>query len=255
MVQGKTIRIYLDYAGTLSVDGQLGEWSLTFHELEPTRLVALQGVSAVAEPGTYELEIRLRESPDDPATFAFRQPVPLILGGYGFDPVLDVPGVTLDPETIAAEQQIWDLITGEATPERMWEGTFSFPATRTTVFPSVFGSRRNYNREGYYNYHTGQDFYSLMGEPIPAAARGRVVLARSLTVRGNTVVIDHGWGVFTAYAHQSQMRVTEGDMVEEGQLIGLVGNTGRVAAPHLHWEVIVGGVPVDPLEWVETEFP
>jgi murein DD-endopeptidase MepM/ murein hydrolase activator NlpD len=212
-------------------------------------------VSAVAEPGTYDLEIRLREGSDDPAYYTFRQPVPLISGGYGFDPVLDVPGVTLDPATIAAEQQIWDLITGEATPERMWEGAFSYPATRTTVFPSVFGSRRNYNQGGYYNYHTGQDFYSLMGEPIPAAARGRVVMARSLTVRGNTVVIDHGWGVFTAYAHQSQMRVSEGDLVEEGQVIGLVGNTGRVAAPHLHWEVLVGGIPVDPLEWVGTEFP
>ncbi len=255
MVQGKTVRIFLDYAGSSIVDGQLGEWSLSFHELEPERLVALQGVSAVAEPGTYDLEIRLRVGPDDPAYYAFRQPVPLIGGGYGFDPVLDVPGVTLDPATIAAEQQIWDLITGEATPERMWEGAFSYPATRTTVFPSVFGSRRNYNQQGYYNYHTGQDFYSLMGEPIPAAARGQVVMARSLTVRGNTVVIDHGWGVFTAYAHQSQMRVTEGDMVEEGQIIGLVGNTGRVAAPHLHWEVLVGGIPVDPLEWVETVFP
>lgn len=255
MVQGKTVRIYLDYAGPSFVDGQLGEWSLTFHELEPSRLVALQGVSAIAEPGTYDLEIRLREGPDEPAFFTFRQPVPLIPGGYGFDPVLDVPGVTLDPAAIAAEQQIWDLFTGEATPERMWEGSFSYPATRTSVFPSVFGSRRNYNQQGYYNYHTGQDFYSLMGEPIPAAARGRVVMARSLTVRGNTIVIDHGWGVFTAYAHQSQMRVAEGDVVEGGQVIGLVGNTGRVAAPHLHWEVIVGGVPVDPLEWVETEFP
>jgi LysM repeat protein len=125
MVQGKTVRIYLDYAGSAIVDGQLGEWSLSFHELDPARLVALQGVSAVAEPGTYDLEIRLREGTDDPAYYAFRQPVPLISGGYGFDPVLDVPGVTLDPATIAAEQQIWDLITGEATPERMWEGAFS----------------------------------------------------------------------------------------------------------------------------------
>ncbi len=255
LVQGRTARIYLDLTEQVSADGHLGEWPITFHQLDPTRLVALQGVSAVAEPGTYDLEISLRASPESSTLYAYRQPLPLVLGGYGFDPVLDVPGVTLDQETIRAEQELWESVTGVVTPERLWEGPFSFPATRTTVFPSVFGSRRNYNQQGYYNYHTGLDFYSLMGEPIPAAARGRVVLAQSLTIRGNSTVIDHGWGVYTAYLHQSQIRVEVGDMVEVGQEIGLVGNTGRVAAPHLHWEVLVGGVPVNPLEWVESEFP
>jgi murein DD-endopeptidase MepM/ murein hydrolase activator NlpD len=255
LVQGHTARITLDLTGGASAEGHLGESPITFHQLEPMRLVGLQGMSAVAEPGYFDLEISLHASPESPAFYAFRQPLPLILGGYGFDPVLDVPGVTLDPATIAAEQELWGSITGVVTPERLWEGAFTYPATRTTVFPSMFGSRRNYNQLGYYNYHTGQDFYSLMGEPIPAAARGRVVFAQSLTIRGNTTLIDHGWGVFTAYLHQSQIRVEVGEMVEAGQEIGLVGNTGRVAAPHLHWEVLVGGVPVDPLEWVEMVFP
>jgi len=255
LVQGHTARILLDMSEQMWAEGKLGEWDLTFHQLEPMRLVALQGLSAVAEPGTYDLQISLRASSEGSELYAFRQPVPLTLGGFGFDPVIDVPGVTMDPATISAEQELWESITGIVSPERLWDGAFAFPATRTTVFPSLFGSRRNYNQLGYYNYHTGQDFYSLMGDPITAAARGRVVFAQSLTVRGNTTVIDHGWGVFTAYAHQTQFRAAVGDLVEAGDTIGLVGNTGRAAGPHLHWEVLVGGVPVDPLEWVGTEFP
>jgi len=68
-------------------------------------------------------------------------------------------------------------------------------------------------------------------------------------------VIDHGWGVYTAYGHQSEILVQVGDQVQKGQLIGLVGETGRVSGPHLHWEVIVGGVQVDPLQWLAREFP
>ncbi len=67
--------------------------------------------------------------------------------------------------------------------------------------------------------------------------------------------IDHGWGVFTGYLHQSELLVSEGDWVEVGDEIGLVGYTGRATGPHLHWEVWVGGVPVNPLEWTSTSFP
>ena len=68
-------------------------------------------------------------------------------------------------------------------------------------------------------------------------------------------MIDHGWGVYTGYLHQSEIMVKVGDHVEAGQVIGLVGGTGRVTGPHLHWEVWVGGVQVDPLEWLEKIFP
>ncbi|HEY69201.1 MAG TPA: peptidoglycan DD-metalloendopeptidase family protein [Anaerolineae bacterium] len=255
LVQGNTARVLLTLTEQSWAEGRLGEWSLSFHELEPLQLVALQGVSAIADPGTYDLEIELRASPESPTRYAFRQPIPLIPAYFGYDPVLEVSGVTTDPATIEAEQELWDSIMAEVSPERFWDGPFAFPATRTEVFPSVFGSRRNYNRIGYYTYHTGLDFYSLMGEDITAAASGRVVFAQSLTIRGNSVVLDHGWGVFTAYLHQSRILVSVGDMVEKGQTIGLVGNTGRVAAPHLHWEVVVGGVPVDPMEWTSTAFP
>jgi murein DD-endopeptidase MepM/ murein hydrolase activator NlpD len=82
-----------------------------------------------------------------------------------------------------------------------------------------------------------------------------VVFAGPLTVRGNATMIDHGLGVFTGYMHQSELLVKVGDRVEKGQIIGRVGNTGRVEGPHLHFEVLVGGVPVNPLDWLNKEFP
>jgi len=82
-----------------------------------------------------------------------------------------------------------------------------------------------------------------------------VAFTGSLIVRGDTTYIDHGWGVYSGYFHQSEIYVTEGEMVERGQVIGKVGGSGRATGPHLHWEIWVGGVPVDPLDWVEMEFP
>jgi murein DD-endopeptidase MepM/ murein hydrolase activator NlpD len=177
----------------------------------------------------------------------------VVAGDYGFDPVLIVPQETLDPATTAAENEMVASIVAVASPERLWEGAFQFPSTGG--YTSRFGWRRNYNNMGYTSYHTGLDFAGGTGLPILAPARGRVVFAGPLDVRGNLTFIDHGWGVFTGYLHQSEILVSAGEIVEPGQTIGLVGGTGRVTGPHLHWEVWVGGVPVDPLEWTETVFP
>jgi len=68
-------------------------------------------------------------------------------------------------------------------------------------------------------------------------------------------MIDHGWGVYTGYMHQSEILVNVGDQVEAGQIIGKVGETGRVEGPHLHWEVWVGGIQVDPLDWLNNIYP
>ncbi len=82
-----------------------------------------------------------------------------------------------------------------------------------------------------------------------------MVFAGQLPIKGNFTVIDHGWGVYTGYAHQAEILVNVGDVVETGQRIGTIGNTGRSVGPHLHWEVWVNGIPVDPIDWVEKNFP
>jgi len=74
-------------------------------------------------------------------------------------------------------------------------------------------------------------------------------------VRGNTTIIDHGWGVYSGFWHQSKFYVQVGDIVEQGQVIGEVGGTGRVTGPHLHWELWVNGIQVDPYDWLIQAYP
>jgi murein DD-endopeptidase MepM/ murein hydrolase activator NlpD len=82
-----------------------------------------------------------------------------------------------------------------------------------------------------------------------------VVFTGLKTVRGNATIIDHGWGVYSGFWHQSEILVQVGQKVETGDIIGKVGGTGRVTGPHLHWEIWVNGIQVNPLEWLQEPFP
>lgn len=253
--QGDTLALRADPGAAIAISGSLGEWDLSFVPDTDGTLVALQGIDALAEPGLFELSLSALDEEAEPL-YEFSQPFPIRSGGYGFDPVLFVPDETIQPENTRAEDEKLRALTQPATPNKRWDGPFSFPYTHyTDSFPSVFGTRRNYNNMGYTAYHTGLDFYGGTGVPILAPAPGTVVFAGALTVRGLTTILDHGWGVYTLYLHQSEILVEEGQEVAAGDTIGLVGATGRVTGPHLHWEVQVGGVPVQPLDWVERGYP
>src|SRR5262249_46646663 len=95
--------------------------------------------------------------------------------------------------------------------------------------------------------HAGADFPAPVGTPIHAPAGGRIVLARDLYFTGNTVVIDHGLGLFSLLAHLSQIDVQEGASVAADQIVGLVGATGRVTGAHLHWAVRLNDARIDPV--------
>ena len=120
---------------------------------------------------------------------------------------------------------------------------------------SLFGTRRSYNDGALWGYHAGVDLCGGLGTPIYAAADGVVVLAENLEVRGGAVILDHGWGVYTGYWHLSAIEVQPGQQVQAGDEIGLAGSTGRSTGPHLHWELWVGGVPVNPLTWLQQAWP
>ena len=139
----------------------------------------------------------------------------------------------------------------------MWDGQFTVPVPLelSNCWTSLFGNRRSYNGSEYKYFHSGLDFCGRVGTELYAAATGKVVYTGSLIVRGNVVVIDHGWGVYTAYDHLSETIVQPGDLVQPGQVVGLGGDTGRTTGPHLHWEVWVGGVQVDPADWLENSYP
>jgi murein DD-endopeptidase MepM/ murein hydrolase activator NlpD len=251
--QGHTavIEVVLEEDGALT--GTLGEWTLNVMAApdDPWTRVALQGIHALADPGLYDLSLSF--SPPDGPAFTFAQPVRIEAEDYNREYVT-VPSETLDPANTVPEDSLIASLVGQVSPERMWEGPFQFPTDYYETFPSVFGSRRNYNETGWKYYHTGLDLYGNDQTEIHAPAPGVVVFAGPLTVRGNATYIDHGWGVFTGYLHQSQLLVEAGDRVEAGDLIGMVGATGRVTGPHLHWEVWVGGVPVQPLDWTARDY-
>jgi murein DD-endopeptidase MepM/ murein hydrolase activator NlpD len=114
---------------------------------------------------------------------------------------------------------------------------------------SGFGVRSIYNGEPRAP-HNGADFASPLGTPVSAPGGGRVVLAESLYFTGRTVVIDHGLGLVSLLAHLSRIDVREGTDVVTGAQIGLVGATGRVTGPHLHWTVRLQGARVDPLSLI-----
>lgn len=244
--QGRTISIRFE--GPNEVSGQLGDQELVVTSTEEGSSLALQGVHALEEPGLLELELALD------ASTRYSQPIVVRDGGYGQE-FLQVPPETLDPANTEPEDELVARIVSSVTSERLWDGTFSYPSTFFDAFPSFFGTRRSYNGSEFIYYHTGLDLYGSSSTPVLAPARGRVAFSDFLTVRGNVTYIDHGWGVYTGYLHQSESLVQPGDLVEPGQTIGFVGGTGRVTGPHLHWEIWVGGVPVDPIEWTLTEFP
>jgi murein DD-endopeptidase MepM/ murein hydrolase activator NlpD len=180
-------------------------------------------------------------------------------GDYPREDILLNDPSTIDPATTESELQNILALTAPFTPVRYWNGIFNSPAVDPNCFTSRYGTRRTYkviNSDFEVpGFHTGLDFCGGEGLQITASAPGKVVFAAPLTVRGNATIIDHGWGVYSGIWHQSAIFVHVGDVVEQGQVIGLVGGTGRVTGAHLHWEVWVNGVQVNPLNWLDQAYP
>ena len=126
---------------------------------------------------------------------------------------------------------------------RMWGNEVVLPREDRTT--SIFGQGRVFNGQ-VSSRHTGMDLDGETGDTIYAAATGMVDLAGQFELAGNNVYLNHGGGLVTAYFHMDRQLVAEGDTVQAGQPIGLIGETGRVTGPHLHWVVRYGWTSVDP---------
>jgi murein DD-endopeptidase MepM/ murein hydrolase activator NlpD len=258
--QGGTGEIVVQPANGATLTGLLVDKPLHFFPLGDGRMVALQGVHAMLDPGLYPL--RLDATLPDGTRQSFEQMILVISGNYPEDPLLVVSSEFIDPAVTDPELNQVIGITAPATPDKLWSGQFTSPAIQyadATYFTSRFGNRRVYEGQGtsleITGFHTGLDFGGGTGLPISAPAAGRVVFAGPLTVRGNATIIDHGWGIYSGFWHQSEIKVKVGDVVEQGQTIGLVGGTGRVTGAHLHWEIWVNGIQVDPLDWLNGTYP
>jgi murein DD-endopeptidase MepM/ murein hydrolase activator NlpD len=141
-------------------------------------------------------------------------------------------------------------ICRESIPKRLWDGAFlSLPGGAPL---SLFGDRRAYRYDDKivdHQTHLGYDLASLRGAAVPAANTGRVVHAGPLGIYGQTVILDHGLGLFTVYGHLRAIDVVLGATVERGQDIGKTGETGLAGGDHLHFSTAIHGVHVDPVEW------
>ncbi len=146
-------------------------------------------------------------------------------------------------------------LAAKTQPRPLWDGAFVQP-TNTKVF-SNFAETRTYRYHGQpvdTQIHYGYDLAAVQHGPVPAANSGTVVFTGPLSIYGNTVVVDHGLGLQTLYAHLSSIDVKEGDQVTKGQELGRSGSSGLALGDHLHFEVLINGVSVTPLEWWDAKW-
>ena len=152
-----------------------------------------------------------------------------------------------------SEYAMLDELTQETTLIRYWEGS-GFGVPTTAELSSPFGAVRFFN-ETYETRHTGWDFNGGLGDTMNATANGRVVFADNMAIRGNYVLIDHGYGIYSGYAHLSVINVVAGQFVRYGQVIGLAGTTGRSSSPHLHFEMRLNEKWIDPIQFINMWIP
>jgi len=209
---------------------------------------ALVGVDLGQDPGKYDLK-SAAQLPDGGA-FSCSVNISVQEGKFAVEK-LSVAKEFVEPsaeENARAEKEGQHLheIYSTVTPERLWAGRFRLPLDGARNAKN-FGRRRVLNGQPR-SPHSGVDLPAAAGTPIHAAQRGRVVLAEELFYGGNAVVVDHGLGVYTFYAHMQSIGVAVGDVVEKGALLGKVGATGRVTGPHLHWGLIIGEARVNAMQ-------
>ena len=204
--------------------------------------------SADQAAGSYPIVVQLRQANGELLGELATQ-INVVAMGYPVENI-DLPpesAALLTPEMAQEEQNIRDGVFALFTPGRLWAGPFIIPVNAAIVSP--YGIGRSYNGGPVSGYHTGVDLAGEEGAWVAAANNGRVAFVGPTPLRGNGVIIDHGAGVFSGYYHLSAFAVQEGQTVNKGDLVGAVGSTGMVTGPHLHWEVVVRGLVIDPIPW------
>jgi Peptidase family M23 len=206
---------------------------------KPPALHGLIGVDLEKPPGRYEWKVSW--SGTDGTDHSCCMLVSVRAGKFPTERLkVEKQFVQPDPEQqkrAEADQKKMRAVYDTVTPERLWDGKFLLPLKDVTTGGN-FGRRRILNGESR-SPHAGVDFPALAGTPVFASQSGKVVIAENLYYSGNTVVIDHGYGIYTLYAHLSEIGVHADEMVKAGAEIGKVGATGRVTGPHLHWGLTI----------------
>lgn len=211
------------------------------HRLGPTEWQALAGIDLDLAPGMHDVSAIVDGVP-------VSKRVEVVTRAFPVRRLTVNPDFVNPPAKVAArieeESRLIERAYTEAALDPLWDGPFVRPVPHQAN--SRFGTRSVFNGEPR-SPHGGTDFLSPAGTPIRAPNAGRIVVARNLYFAGNTVMIDHGAGLFSQLAHLSRIDVKEGAAVKAGEVVGLVGATGRVTGAHLHWAVRASGARVDAL--------
>jgi murein DD-endopeptidase MepM/ murein hydrolase activator NlpD len=231
--------------------GSFGGAPLNFAESGNGRLRALAPAPSNAELKTRPLNVEVTD--DTGVVRRFDEALSVRSGNYPSQVLYVTPDVVAPADVARREENRLNEIFSRVTPEKYWLGNFAQPAFGPIT--TEYGTRRTYTGgTSDFRIHDGIDIGAPARTPIRASANGRVVLSELQQVRGNIVILDHGLGVFSLYFHNERNLVKVGDFVKQGDTIALVGTTGLSTGPHLHWEVRVGKIGVDPMEWVRKGF-
>jgi murein DD-endopeptidase MepM/ murein hydrolase activator NlpD len=256
IVQGATVQVKVMATQPVTLSGLLVDHTLHFFTQADGSQVALQGIHAMTEPGLYPLRIDL--TLPDGSMQSFEQMVLINSGNFLTETINGVDPATIDP-AVTDPEDAWLLsMVTAVTTEKYWQGMFQLPVDSQYCMRSNYGNRRTYNGGVLSGFHSGIDFgVCSKAHPLDvyAPADGVVVFTGLKTVRGNATIIDHGQGVYSGLYHQAEIYVSVGDHVTAGELIGKIGATGRVTGPHVHWDLFVNGIQVNPWIWLENTFP
>ncbi len=258
LYQGSLMEVTVHTSQPVSLTGQFGNWSIPFAQ-NGDHYIGLVGVGAHpvsgVTPGLHTIVFTATQDNASPTVVTSN--VEIRPGHYNSEYIrLSADRQQLlDPALVNAELIKLNAAWTVFNPQRYWDGLFRVPVDKFIKISSPFGTRRSYDGGPFSSYHEGTDFAVPAGTPVYAPADGVVVIAEPLTVRGNAVIIDHGWGIFSGLYHLSEIKVVPGQQVKQGDLVGLSGNTGLSTGAHLHWDIRVRGLNVDAMQLTRQVFP
>ncbi len=249
-------------AGLIQLDGaELDDVEMRFLE-QPIPTFSVMGQSGVFGLLAIDRKQAMREYPLT-ASFSkggqqhsYETTIQVTEGGFIQQNVLlldEEKSDLIDPEL--NEQEIDQIVSlaSQVTPTRLWTDA-GFQPPVPTELTSPFGAVRQFNYQ-FETWHTGWDYNAHTGMPLRTAGAGRVAFAGFIPIRGNYVLIDHGHGIYSGYAHLSVIHVTQGQTLYDNQIIGQVGTTGRSSSAHAHFEFLVNGIWVDSADMLEMWLP
>lgn len=254
--QGRVGLIAVEAPDAVQITGQFGGRSLAFYIVEEAPTTHYGLITArLDQPIRDNYELIISVSFADGSQENLSAAVSVSSGGFIQQEVTLLPDQMnlINPDVETAELERIFALTEPVTPERMWdENSFIVPVDAPLTSP--FGAVRIFN--GTFNtIHTGWDFQAQIGRPMLASAAGEVVFAGPLDIRGNYVLIDHGLGIYSGYAHLSVIHVAQGQRVKASQIIGQVGSTGRSSSAHAHVEFVVNNQWVDGVDFIRLSPP